>query len=534
MNRLREYQRGTLAAGGASIASEITLPGTFEMYSWNLDSVGNWKKTTQTPVAGSETTEARHHNKLHQITKAGPTALTHDSSGNITDDGSRLLAYDAMNRVKTITRKSDSAILGTYTYDAFGRRIQKVIADLGGGQGGLSGNITAGTTDYLYDGMQCVEERVIDSMTKQFVWGLYIDELLEIKTPSNLYYPLQDLLYRTNVLTDSSGAIYEKFDYDAYGRTLIFDASDNAKSNPICEFLFTGRRFDPESELYFYRARYYNPELGRFLSRDPIGYKGGLGLYAYVGSNPMTGTDPMGMWRLWDWVLGVDTESPERQARIRAAMARKLAEKLEREAKEAARCASKAAAIKARLKAEQMRNLAANEDYTAMNAQGDIYAAGSQGAYEGAHDGALGYAQGVNEILSLGGNLYDPGDLSGIAYNSDDFGFGRIGGQVGGAALGAASLLAAGSAAGVTAVGNMSVGGFAAATGEGVFIYGAGIPYATYTLGVPAATNLLVQNPYLLEYGVAVLNTDPAIPASVAGQVGYLSQILIVEAAKED
>jgi|GEM_PF-3890017 len=62
MNRLRDFlykKRGTLAAGGASIASEITLPGTFEMYSWNLDSVGNWKKTTQTPVAGSETRQGQ-------------------------------------------------------------------------------------------------------------------------------------------------------------------------------------------------------------------------------------------------------------------------------------------------------------------------------------------------------------------------------------------------------------------------------------------------------------------------------------------
>ena len=255
------------------------------------------KKTTQTPVAGSETTEARHHNKLHQITKAGSTTLTHDSSGNITDDGSRLLAYDAMNRVKTITRKSDSTVLGTYTYDAFGRRIQKVTADLGGGQGGLSGNITAGTTDYLYDGIQCVEERISDSMTKQFVWGLYIDELLEIElADSSKYYPLQDLLYRTNALTDSNGSITEKYDTDVYGKTLIFDASDNPKSNPTCEFLFTGRRFDTESELYFYRARYYNPELGRFISKDPIGYMAGsLSLYEYVGSKPIKWVDPMGL-----------------------------------------------------------------------------------------------------------------------------------------------------------------------------------------------------------------------------------------------
>ena len=271
------------------------------------------KKTTQTPVAGSETTEARHHNKLHQITKAGSTTLTHDSSGNITDDGSRLLAYDAMNRVKTITRKSDSAVLGTYTYDAFGRRIQKVIADLSGGQGGLSGNITAGTTDYLYDGMQCVEQRNgSNNPDKQYIWGLYVDELLEMKanisgTPAD-YYPLQDLLYRTAALTNSSGTIVETYDTDAYGRTLIFNATaatpdgdwwdddEVTTDEPLCDFIFTGRRYDPESEIYFYRARYYNQELGRFISKDPIGYMAGsMSLYEYVMSDPNYWVDPHGL-----------------------------------------------------------------------------------------------------------------------------------------------------------------------------------------------------------------------------------------------
>jgi RHS repeat-associated protein len=137
------------------------------------------------------------------------------------------------------------------------------------------------------------------------VWGLYIDELIQLRddissSPAD-YYPLQDLLYRTNALTDSSGAIVEKFDYDAYGNTLIFDAGDNPKTNPICEFLFTGRRFDPETQLYFYRARYYNPTLGRFMSRDPIGYQDGMGLYEYVKSSSFCKVDPYGLGVI-DWI----------------------------------------------------------------------------------------------------------------------------------------------------------------------------------------------------------------------------------------
>jgi len=107
-------------------------------------------------------------------------------------------------------------------------------------------------------------------------------------------------------MTDSSGTIFEKFDYDAYGNTLMFDSSDTPKSNPVCEFLFTGRRLDTESELYFYRARYYNPELGRFLQKDPKGYFNGVDLYEYVGGTPVNAYDPFGREKItkgnWDHV----------------------------------------------------------------------------------------------------------------------------------------------------------------------------------------------------------------------------------------
>ncbi len=122
--------------------------------------------------------------------------------------------------------------------------------------------------------------------------------------PPPTYYLLSDLLYRGVALTDASKTIQEAYDTDAYGNTLAFSGpgadtdwftDDDAATNaPTCPSIFSGRRYDPETRIYFYRARYYDPALGRFVSRDPVRSAHDTGRYEYAEDAPTKLLDATG------------------------------------------------------------------------------------------------------------------------------------------------------------------------------------------------------------------------------------------------
>ena len=106
----------------------------------------------------------------------------------------------------------------------------------------------------------------------------------------------RDALGSITEITDETGALVERYEYDVYGAAQLFDKTDtrlfdSAIGNPI---RFTGRWYDAESGNYDYRARIYSPRFGRFLQTDPLGYVDGLNPYAYARNNPVRFTDPTG------------------------------------------------------------------------------------------------------------------------------------------------------------------------------------------------------------------------------------------------
>ncbi len=130
LDRLRQYQRGVLSTtggfgnnGGGSITTAISLPNTDTQRTYDLDSLGNWRRTVFTPEGGSQQTEVRQHNGLNEITRiqngASQTNLSYDgapgqSNGNLKNDGVRSYVWDALNRLVQVNRVSDNAVIGQY------------------------------------------------------------------------------------------------------------------------------------------------------------------------------------------------------------------------------------------------------------------------------------------------------------------------------------------------------------------------------------------------------------------------------------
>jgi len=151
-------------------------------------------------------------------------------------------------------------------------------------------SVPPGTTNYLYDGMNFsanVIEEVDNAgnLLARYASSDLIDEALAtVRGGTNSYYQA-DVLGSTTSLSNSAGALTGTYVYDSFGR---LTTSTGTLSNP---FQYTGRDTDPEIDLRYYRARYYDSNGGRFVSEDPIGFWAGINFYAYVENNPISFVD---------------------------------------------------------------------------------------------------------------------------------------------------------------------------------------------------------------------------------------------------
>ncbi|MFI5058373.1 MAG: RHS repeat domain-containing protein [Candidatus Acidiferrales bacterium] len=259
--------------------------GTTTTESYTYDPVGNRLSSLGvSPYA---------YNSSNELTSKPSFAYTYDLNGNtltsVTGSNTTTYTWDFENRMASATLPGTGGAVA-FKYDPFGRRIQKSFTQ----------NSTTTTTNYLYDGANSIEE--VDqngAVLARYTRTQNIDEpLAELRSGTTSFYEADGLGSITS-LSNGAGALANTYTYDSFGK---LTASTGSLTNP---FRYTGRESDTETGLYQYRARYYDSNVGRFASEDPIRFKAGTDFYQYSENNPVLMNDPLGL-KACIWVGDVD------------------------------------------------------------------------------------------------------------------------------------------------------------------------------------------------------------------------------------
>ena len=272
LNRLTNFKQGEITTG-------VEIPNPLKQVQYGLDALGN--RTTIT-INGEETQyTADNMNAYSAITGAQNMTPQYDNNGNMTSDGTHTYQYNYNNRLISV----DNGATATYKYDALNRRIQKTVVS------------TGSTTNYYYSGDQAIEERnANDVVLATYIFGVSIDDVMQMQRSGNTYFYHKDHLGSVVALSDGDGNLVERYEYDPYGHPWFFDANSNALSQSTVgnTILYTGRDYDVETGMYYYRARTMHPGIGRFMQHDQYMYFDGYNLYRYVGNNPTNYVDYTG------------------------------------------------------------------------------------------------------------------------------------------------------------------------------------------------------------------------------------------------
>jgi RHS repeat-associated protein/uncharacterized repeat protein (TIGR01451 family) len=236
-----------------------------ETYSYSYDGVGN-RLSMVSPGGTVDYT----YDAANRLTEVGGVAYTWNANGNLTSDGVRSYSYDHANRLTQVT---EGSLTTQFAYNGDGIRTSKTVA--------------GGTTGYVLD-LAATLPVVISDTEAVYLYGL---DIIAQQQAERLYY-VHDGLGSVRQLLDTTGQIETNYAYDPFGVPLV----GGEVYNP---YQYTGEAWDAEVELLYLRARYYQPEVGRFISRDPTApdpYRPSAShAWVYVGGNPVDSSDPAGL-----------------------------------------------------------------------------------------------------------------------------------------------------------------------------------------------------------------------------------------------
>jgi RHS repeat-associated protein len=301
LQRLQKYHAGPLVSGSISEGS------VEDRQQWYLDQLGNWSEYEE---GFEDLYQIRTHNDANEIGTIGATSgdnwtdPIYDAAGNTTSmphpKGLTATAeptYDPWNRLMDV---NDGELAVIYEYDGLNRMIVRI-------------EYGVDYSHYYYnEGWQVlVEAEGTSTITPTAMYAYhpyYVDAVANRMRSSDSHVYVHDANFNVTALLTSSGStatVKERYSYTPYGEVTILNgasdsdgsewAVDTNGSDMQNEILYTGRWVDPNTGLQLNRNRWYHQQLGRLLSRDPIGYEGGsLNLYEYVDSGPINYDDPFG------------------------------------------------------------------------------------------------------------------------------------------------------------------------------------------------------------------------------------------------
>ncbi|MCX6856556.1 MAG: hypothetical protein NTV80_16815 [Verrucomicrobia bacterium] len=305
------------------------------------------------PGAGANGADLVKTTTYRPYMRPAAAVMSYDDDGNLTQDARWDYTWDAENRLISMTERRDNVIAApvdpikkrlVFGYDARSRRTSKTVYDW---------NAVTSTWTNLYEhtfvwsGWHLVHEKITSTNTvlaneRSYVWGIDHAGNARHSSGTLVYYRQYHTLQATGgfnltaivprlrpvahdlegnvtgVLSGESADHFDiRFDYDCSGteRQEYYQNNHQSQFNGItvskssCPLRFSGQYFDPETKLNYYGYRYYNPELGRWISRDPIEERGGVNLYGMVGNDPVNRVDYLGLKTIHIGYIGDGTES---------------------------------------------------------------------------------------------------------------------------------------------------------------------------------------------------------------------------------